>query len=220
MSVAEFPKIKLYHYWRSSSSWRVRWAFQLKGIHCEMQTVNLLSDESESSEHRARNPMGYVPALEFLEPRGHQYLAESTALMEWAEEVKPEPKLLPGNPRQRARIRQLVQIINAGTQPIQNLNVQIFHSSDLQEQKKWNAHWIRNGLEAYEKLVQATSGKFSVGDGITMADLCLIPQCYNALRNDVALSDFPTVASINEAALATEACQASHPDRYAPTAKS
>ncbi|MGZ6371554.1 MAG: maleylacetoacetate isomerase, partial [Bdellovibrionota bacterium] len=194
--------------------WRVHWAFALKGIACEFHAINLLTDEVDSPEHRKRNPMGFVPALEFVEEG--RCLGESIAIIEWAEETKPEPSLLPGDAFTRARIRQLSEIVNAGTQPLQNLNAMHLHSPDPAEQKRWNQHWIRAGLGAYEALVKETAGNFSVGERITMADLFLIPQAYNAGRNDVPLTDYPTIARITQAALSTPACQASHPDRFAP----
>lgn len=216
-------KFTLYHYWRSSSSWRVRWALSLKKIPCEYVSVDLLSDETDSSEQRARNPLGYVPVLQILEASGglnrpeSKYLTESLAIIEWLDELFPTPSLLPGDSYQRAKIRQLAETINAGTQPIQNPTVALFHSSNPEEQKKWNLHWIRNGLAAYEFLVQETMGAFSVGDTLTLADLCLIPQIYNALRQGVVLSEFPRIEKIYQEALLTESCQASAPDSFKPT---
>lgn len=217
-------KLRLYHYWRSSSSWRVRWAFHLKKIECDFVAVDLLTGESETEEHRKRNPLGFVPVLEFLDPDRTKvagfsppFLAESFAILEWAEETHPEPSLLPGAPIQRARIRQLAEVINSDTQPLQNLTAQLHHSSDPEEQKRWNRFWNERGLEAYEKLVSETAGKFSVGDTLTLADLFLIPQCYNAKRVDVSLSRYPHVSRIYEAALATESCRSSAPDRFQPS---
>lgn len=219
-------KLRLYHYWRSSSSWRVRWGLALKGIPCEYVAVDLLSGESESPQHAARNPLGYVPVLEFLGGSLHgrsaeapvrPFLAESMAILEWAEEVHPEPRLLAGDAFHRAWIRQLAEVINADTQPLQNLGPQYLHSSeDAGKRKAWAQHWIRNGLAAYESLVIHTAGKFSVGDAITLADLFLVPQCYNAERYEVPLDPYPTVKRISEAALATPEGRASHPDRYKP----
>lgn len=211
-------RLRLYHYWRSSCSWRVRWALAIKNVPCEWVAVNLLTDEPESPSHRARNPMGYVPALEILDqPHAPvHFLGESVALIEWLEETYPEPSLFPKNPLLKARARQLAEMINSGVQPIQNLNVTQRHSSDPQEQKAWNQHWIRNGLQAYETLVKETSGKYSLGDELSYPDLFLIPQCYNALRNEVDLRDFSLVEKIYKAALETEACKASAPDRFQP----
>lgn len=129
--------LKLHHYWRSSCSWRVRLALAYKGVACEWNSVNLLDDETDRPEQRSRNPLGYLPVFEFLnEPLDspQRYLAESTAMIEWLEETIPQPALLVGSPWERARQRQLAQIINADTQPLQNLNVFHRHSSDAAEQ--------------------------------------------------------------------------------------
>jgi maleylacetoacetate isomerase len=209
--------LRLYHYWRSSSSWRVRWAFALKNIECEFVAVNLLTDESSSDVHKSRNPMGFVPVVEFLDKDPKQkikFLAESTAIIEWADENYPTHPLFPKDSLLKARARQLAEIINAGTQPIQNLSVSVFHSSDPDEQKRWNQHWIKEGLGAYEKLVQETAGQYSIGDTITYPDLFLIPQCYNAVRNEVNLDLFPTLHRIYKLAGSTSSCQAAAPDRF------
>lgn len=204
--------MRLYHYWRSSSSWRVRWAFAHKSIACEFVAVDILKEETDAPTHLARNPLGFVPVLEI----GGAFLAESMAIMEWAEETTPKPTLLPGDALNRARVRQLAEMINADTQPLQNLNPQQLHSSDPAKQKEWARHWMLRGLGAYEKIASRTAGVFSVGDELSLADLCLIPQCYNALRYDIALEDFPTVARVHAAAMKTESCEASHPDRFKP----
>lgn len=210
-------KLRLAHYWRSSCSWRVRWGLTIKGIPCDYVAVNLLSDEPESPEHLKRNPMGHVPVLECLDQSGpYRYLGESIAILEWLEEIQPQPTFFPGNSYQRARIRQLAEIINSGTQPLQNLTVTQLHSSDPGEQKKWNQIWIRKGLRSYETLVQETAGRFSIGDTLSLADLFLIPQCYNAKRNDVNLSEFPIIEKIHSNALQTESCQASAPEQFEP----
>lgn len=209
-------KLRLYHYWRSSSSWRVRWALALKGLPCEMIAVDLLSGESESQAHLSRNPLGYVPVLEIVgdKPR---LLTESVAIIEWLEEVHPAPALLPADAFDRARIRQLCEIINAATQPLANPNVTDEHSSDAAEKKRWNQLWIRRGLHAYEALAREKAGRFTFGDTLSMADLFLVPQCYNALRSEIALErEFPLLARIDANCLATPSCQAAHPDRYKP----
>lgn len=211
-------RYRLYHYWRSSSSWRVRFAFALKQIPCEMIHIDLLKKEHVAPEHLKRNPAGSVPVLEIVDNKNKVTgrIAESTAIIEWAEENFVEPALLTGDSFQRGRIRQLVQIVNSGIQPIQNLCVMQFHSEEKEKQKAWAQHWIRRGLQAYEAIVKETAGKFSVGNEITMADLFLIPQCYNAERNEVSLKEFPTIAKINANGLATEACKVAHPDRFKP----
>lgn len=211
-------RLKLYHYWRSSSSWRVRWALAHKGIACEFQAVSLLNGESESAEHLARNPLGFVPVLEFLDEKdpSRRYLTESIAMIEWTEETKPSPSLFPRDPFLRAHARALAETVNAGTQPLQNLNTQYVHSDDPAKQKVWAQHWIRNGLAAYEKLAKPHAGKLSVGDELSVADLCLIPQCYNALRNEIALEDYPTVHRIYQHALSLPSYAASEPEKFKP----
>ncbi len=191
----------------------MRWCFELKGIQAELIPVNLLSGESESPEHLARNPLGYVPVLELAPGR---YLTESVAIMEWAEETHPAAPLLPRDPIERAEVRQCVQLINAGVQPVQNLSVSLRHSSDPAEQKQWNHYWNETGLKAYETVISKTAGRYTFGDTLTMADLCLIPQCYAALRHDVALESFPNVARIYQACLELDSCKRAHPDRYKP----
>lgn len=212
-------KLRLYHYWRSSSSWRVRWAFALKGVSCELASIDLLTDAVTAPEHLRRNPMGFVPVVEFLdEPESspNRFLAESLAIVQWIDELVPSPPLLPADPLGRARVRQLAEIINAGTQPLQNPNVAEFYSGNKEAQVTWNQHWILHGLGAYETLAREVSGKFSYGDSVTLADLCLIPQCHNALRYHVDLSKFPVIKRISDTAQETESCRASAPDRYKP----
>ena len=210
-------QLRLFHYWRSSSSWRVRWAIRFKNLTCDYVAVNLLKNESEDKENLLRNPLGVVPTLEVQGSSSNiHFLGESAAIIEWLEETYPNPSLFPSDGLLRARVRQLVQVINADTQPLQNLGVALEHSEDPEVQKKWNQKWIRKGLNAYQELLKDTSGKFSVGDHLTMADLFLIPQCYNALRNDLRLEEFPTIHKIYEEALKTDSCIASSPDRFKP----
>jgi maleylacetoacetate isomerase len=219
LSMATFGEqtFTLFHYWRSSSSWRVRWVLAYKNIPCEFVAINLLENQQTSPEHLARNPMGYVPTLAINEPgKPTRYIAESTAIIEYLEELYPTPSVLPGDAEQRALIRQLCQIINADTQPIQNLCVGKAHSSDVEERNRWNRMWIKKGLKAYETIVQSTAGTFSIGDELTAADMFLIPQLYNATRFDIPLSDYPILERINTAALATKSGQEAHPDMFKP----
>lgn len=216
-------KLRLYHYWRSSSSWRVRWALALKGIQPEFVPVDLLNGESESETHRAKNPFGFVPVLEFLDEAKpeRRFLSESVAMLEFLEETFPTPALLPKDPILRAKVRSLVEAINAGTQPLQNLTTQIYFAPDSDpdypaKRKAIAQYWIRNGFEAYEKLVAPLAGKFSCGDSVTLADLVLIPQCYNAIRNDVSLEKYPTILRIYENAVKTEGYALSEPEKFKP----
>ncbi len=214
-------KLKLYHYWRSSCSWRVRWAFALKGIECEWVHIHLLKSETQTPEQLARNPMAHVPVLEFRDsPQGpRRFLTESTAIIEWCEEawVGGSPNLLPADLFLRAKARQLAQIVNSGTQPLQNLSVAKKVSEDAAVQKEWNVYWVQRGIAAYEKaLAGFESSKFSISDTPSYPDLFLIPQIYNAHRFEIDMKAFPKCQAIYEAALLTQTCQAAHPDRFEP----
>jgi len=211
-------KLRLYHYWRSTSSWRVRWGLAHKGIDCEFVPVSLLDGESESPAHLARHPLGFVPVLERLDAPDEKsrYLTESIAILEWLEETHPERPLLPRDPWARAQVRALTETINADTQPIQNLSVQIKHSDDPEARKAWAQHWIRNGLAAYEKLCARSAGKFSLGDSLTIADLCLVPQAFNAERFGVSLAEFPVIQAVVANAKATPSCAAAEPEKFRP----
>lgn len=215
----ETARLKLYHYWRSSSSWRVRWALAHKGIEPEYVAINLLGDDAESPEHKARSPLGVVPVLEIPNPSGEPtHLTESLAIIEWLEEMQPRPALLPRDPMLRARVRQLAEIINSGIQPLQNLGPQYMVSDDPEKRKAWCRHWITQGLDAYESVVRKTAGRFSVGDNVTVADLCLVPQCYSARRYDIDLGRWPTLARIEAEGLKVDACRQTAPEQFQPKA--
>ncbi len=210
----------LYHYWRSSSSWRVRWALELKDIAYQAVAVDLLAGEQRSAEHLLRNPLATVPVL-YIEG---QYLGESVAILEYLEEVYPQAPLLPSRPLERARVRQLCQIIVADTQPLQNLSV-LEHveklSGSAEVRKKWIESYIIRGLDAYETLLKkpqggSASGPYSCGAAVTLADLCLIPQCMNARRFGLDLGRWPKIAAVEAACLGTEAAQRSHPEKWKP----
>ena len=209
--------LRLYHYWRSSSSWRVRWALAHKGLPYEFIPVSLLNGESESPEHMARNPLGFVPVLEVTDDHGNtRRLIESIAILEGLEETHPEPRLYPGDAWDRATIRSLVEIINADTQPLQNLPVQDLHSQDPEAKKTWARHWIIQGLTAFEKIASQTARAFSVGDALSAADLCLIPQVYNAKRYQVDLTPFPVISRICANAEQTSGWKLSEPECHNP----
>ena len=208
----EQDEVTLYHYWRSSSSWRVRCALEFKKIQARMIAVDLLNGENEAPDHAKRHPMGYVPVLDIA---GHR-LVQSVAILEFLDEYIPSPSLYLGNIYDRAQVRALVEIINADTQPIQNLDVMERHSSDPEEKKKWNHYFIHRGLKAFEKLCSTSAGKFSVGDHVCASDLLLIPQCYNALRFEVDLKDFPHISKIHSLCMTLLEFKNSSPERFQP----
>jgi maleylpyruvate isomerase len=215
--------LRLFHYWRSSSSWRVRIALAHKGIEAEYVPVSLLDGESESLAHLARNPFGYVPVLEFIGEKdpARRYLVESLPIIEFLEENFPANPLLPKDSRDRAHVRALAEMINAGTQPLQNLTTQIAIAPDTdpdhaEKRKRWGQIWARRGFEAFESLARPSAGKFSFGDTVTVADLCLVPQIYGAARLGVSHVDYPTIAQIYANLSTLPSVISSHPDRYAP----
>ena len=178
--------------------------------------MDLLKGEQRGAAHLKRNPLGGVPALEIVDKGKSKFLGESLAIMEWAEENFPKPSLLPGDSFQKGQIRQLSEIVNSGIHPLHNLKVRNFYSKDEKVAQQWSKHWIEEGLQAYENLVKETAGKFSVGDTLTMADLCLIPQCYNAKRYEASFEQFPTIARIYAEAIKTESYKVSAPEAFQP----
>lgn len=206
--------MELYHYWRSSASWRVRWGLEIKQIAHTKIPVNLLGAEEKSSIYLSKNPAGYVPCLVFE----GKSLGESLAILEWLEENYPQPSFFDGDSFKRALIRQLAETVNSGIQPLQNLDVLKKLSSDKNVQTEWVQHWIKRGLGVYENLIAPYSTKFSVSDHPTLADLCLIPQCHAAHRFQVDLAPFPRIQKIYEYAMKQEACFSSRPEAFEPPA--
>lgn len=208
--------LKLFHYWRSSASWRVRWGLELKGVAHEKIHVDLLKGEEKLPEYLARNPSGYLPCLM---SDGKPPLGESLSILEWLEETYPEPSFFVGDSYRRALIRQLAETINSGTQPLHNLDVLKKYSGDKDKQAEWMQHWILRGLGIYETILSRSGRagkKFSVSDSPTLADICLIPQCYSALRFHVDLEQFPQCKAIYEHALTTKECASSLPELFQP----
>jgi maleylacetoacetate isomerase len=200
--------MKLYEGWRSSSSWRVRWALALKKIAYE----SVLIDVEAGDQHTVvgpKNPMHQVPTLELDDGA---LLTESVAIIEWLDETHPEPALLPKEPLARARVRELVQLVNSGVQPLQNTIVRKAISSDPAAQRAWVSRWIERGLSAYEAHVRANAGRFSLGERLTMADLYLVPQVRNARRHGVDISACPRVVAIYDACMELPEARATDPE--------
>ena len=197
-------KLTLSTYWRSSCSFRVRIALGYKKLAYEPVFVNILEGEQKKAEYRALNPIGHVPTLTI---DGVSYV-ESVAIIELLEELYPDPALLPKTPHARAKVRELVETINAGIQPLQNLEVldRVGHVKDEQEKRvAWMKHFIPRGLTAFEALVvraekDGLTGPFSFGDTFSMADACLVPQVYAARRIGVDLTPFPRILRADAAA--------------------
>ena len=208
-------RLVLRGYWRSSCTWRVRIALEWKGLPFETVPVHLLRDggEQHASGHAAQNPMEQVPVL-LVDGRP---LSQSLAILEYLEEVAPEPPLLPRDPIARARARQLAEVVNSGIQPLQNLAVMQMlmrdHGLDREATQAWSRHWIDRGFAALERLVAAGGGPYAAGDQVTVADVCLVPQLYNARRFEMDLAPFPALLRVEEALLRHDAFRVSHPDR-------
>jgi len=190
-------------YWRSSASYRVRIALGYKGLAYDPQFVNIVEGEQNDAAYRAKNPIGHVPTLTV---DGVPYV-ESVAIMELLEELYPEPPLLPKRADDRARVRALVQTINAGIQPLQNLVVLGRVAGDDQaKRKEWAQFYITRGLLAFEALLErfekeaGVHGPFAFGTTLTMADCVLVPQLYASRRFEVDLSKMPRLVRADAAA--------------------
>ena len=191
-------------------------AFEWKKIPYEAVPVHLLNGEAESEAHLKRNPAGYVPVLEILSGKDAGiFLTESLAIIRYLEESHPDtPTLFPGSAIDRAKQWALAEIICSDTQPLQNIGVMALHSEDAAGQKRWAQHWIRHGLEIFEATSAPHSGCFSHGDTFSIADICLLPQLYNAERYEVSLDKFPCILKISAKCQALSAYLNSHPDKY------
>lgn len=201
---------KLYHYWRSSCSWRVRWALALKGVAYEATAVNLVKGEQNDLAFMKLNPSGQVPCL-IVDGKP---LSESLAIIEWLEEVHPQNPLYPLDPWLKAEIRSFSQMIAAGIQPLANLRVQQYVSKEAEKKAEWARHFIDEGMIPVETMLRlhSSEGKaFAFGNSVTVADLFLIPQVYNALRFNVDMSRFPLAKKIYDNALKTPACDQAAP---------
>ena len=213
---------KLYSYWRSSASYRARIALHFKGIAFETLTVDILTGAQGQPAYTVLNPSAYVPALVL---DGHTYV-ESVAIVEMLEERFPTPALLPKSLEDRADVRAMVQVINAGIQPLQNLNVLKKLSPDDATKKAWVRHYNEKGLAALEALLtrwdktHATNGPFALGEAPSMADVFIVPQVYGALRYGVDVTVFERVSRAAAAADALDAWKRAHPDAQPDAVKS
>lgn len=206
-------RIILHDYYRSSAAYRVRIALKLKGVDYESRQVDLRSDDQKSPEYRALNPQGLVPMLEI---EGHR-LTQSLAIINFLDIRYPVPPLIPAAAAERAHVVAMAMAIACDIHPLNNLRVLKYLKGELghsqEEVDRWYAHWITEGLPALEEMAKPKAGKFLFGDVPTGADVCLVPQLYNARRFNVPLDDYPTLLRAEENANKLEAFAAAHPDR-------
>ena len=207
--------MKLYNYWRSSASWRVRYALAYKGIPYEYEAVSLLKDggQQHGEAYSALNPMRQVPTLEWVEGGEVMRVPQSLAIIEYLDGAFPGPKLLPEQPFVRAKVRQLSEIVNAGIQPLQNLEVLRYVREELKgDTAAWARHFVGRGIEALEAEALHTASTYLVGDQVSLADCCLVPQLYACRRFGVDVSGCPTLLRVEANLQALDAYRASHPD--------
>ncbi len=207
--------LRLYTFWRSSSSWRVRIGLALKGLGHELRPVNLAAGEQFEEAHRSRSPLFHVPVLEVEEDGRTLRLVQSMAILEWLDERFPDPPLLPADVDGRARVRALAEHVNSGIQPLQNAIVlKMLREKIVGWDREWARLHIARGLEGLERAVNdGRAGRFCHGDAPGLADCYLVPQLYNARRYGVDVAPFPTLRRIEEACNTLARFQSAHPDR-------
>jgi len=205
--------VTLYGYFRSSAAFRLRIALNLKGLSPELVSIHLQKEGglNRKPEFRAINPQMRVPALKL---DSGEVLIQSLAIIEYLDETHPQPPLLPRDPVQRAKVRALAQVIACDIHPLNNVGPLRYLKSALgQEQAKidaWYHHWILDGFEALESLLQ--TGPYAFGSEVTLADVCLVPQVYNATRFKVPLDRFPKIVAVNAACLKLPAFDKARPE--------
>jgi len=206
----------LYGYALSSASYRVRIALALKGLRVSSVTLDLRAGEQRREEFLKINSQGFVPALVLDDGT---VLTQSLAIIEYLDEVHPDPPLLPKSPAARARVRALAQAIACDVHPLNNLRVLQYLENDLQHDKgtreAWYRHWVRLGFDAIERRLarDEATGRFCQGDVPTMADVCLVPQVFNARRFAVDLAPYPRIVEIDAACRDLPAFQGAAPER-------
>lgn len=206
----------LHDYFRSSASHRVRIALNLKGLHYRQLSHHLVKGEQRAADYLSINPQGFVPAL----ADGEVVVTQSVAIIEYLEEAYPDtPRVLPATPAERARVRSLASVVAADTHPLNNLRVLKYLQTELgldeATRTAWYHRWLKDCFDALEARLKAEpeTGRFCHGDSPTLADICLVPQIFNARRFAFDLSPYPTVMRVFDAAQALDAFASAAPDR-------
>lgn len=206
--------MKLYSYFRSSAAYRVRIALNLKGISYDMSAIHLTRDggRQHTPEYRAVNPQARVPALELS---NGEILTQSLAIIEYLDEIHPEPPFLPDDAVARAKTRAIAQLIACDIHPLNNLIALQYLKRQLKHEQAeidtWYHHWILEGFSALESMLG--SGPYSCGNKVTLADICLVPQVANARRLKVPLEKFPKIVAADAACLKLQAFEKARPER-------
>lgn len=203
--------MKVYGYYRSSAAYRIRIALNLKGLEAEEISVNLATGEQHTPEFRQRNPQGLVPMLETEAGSINQ----SLAMLEWLDEQYPQAKLLPDEPFARAQVRALTYTIACDIHPLNNLRVLKYLVAELGADEdaklRWYHHWLDKGFGAVE--ARLTESRFCCGEEVSLADVVLVPQVYNALRYEFPLSRFPNIERIVNNCNQLDAFDRARPER-------
>jgi maleylacetoacetate isomerase len=205
--------VQLYSYFRSSAAYRVRIAFNLKGLSFDTTGIHLQKEGglNRKPEYRAVNPQMRVPALRL---DSGEVLTQSLAIIEYLDEIHPHPALLPSDPVERAQVRAAALLIACDIHPLNNTSPLRYLKNELgQDQGKidaWYHHWVLEGFEAFEAMIQP--GPYSFGADVTIADICLVPQVANARRLKVPLDRFPKIASVDAACAALPAFEKARPE--------
>jgi maleylacetoacetate isomerase len=203
----------LYDYFRSSAAYRVRIALNLKGVDYDSRPVDLRADAQKSADYHALNPQRLVPMLEI---DGHR-LTQSLAIIVYLDQAFPEPRLMPRDPADGAHVRAMAMIVACDIHPLNNLRVLKYLKNELAHSQgdidAWYGHWVIEGLDALETVAAPRAGAFLFRNSPTIADICLVPQLYNARRFNVSLDKYPTLLRAEQNANKLEAFAAAAPER-------
>lgn len=207
--------MRLYSYWRSSAAYRVRIALALKQIPYDYIAVSLIANggEHRAASYAVKNPQKLVPLLELDDGRS---ITQSLAIIEYLDDIAPTPRLLPEDPFARAQARAVALAVACEIHPLNNLRVLRYLEDSChiaeQERNSWYHHWMTEGFTAIEEMIRTYHGPFALGDTVSIADLCIVPQVYNAKRFNVALDVYPRIRGVYEACMALPAFQAAAPE--------
>ncbi|MGE6380160.1 maleylacetoacetate isomerase [Shewanella baltica] len=213
--------MKLYGYWRSSAAYRVRIALNLKGISAEQLSVHLVRDggEQHKAAYSALNPLELVPTLVMDDELDADALSQSLAIIEYLDEIHPQSPLLPASALERAHVRAMALTVACEIHPLNNLRVLQYLTQTLgvdeAAKNTWYHHWVASGFAALETLLVRHSGRYCFGDIVTLADLCLVPQVYNAQRFNVDLTPYPNIMRVWTECNQLEAFADAAPERQA-----